>query len=346
MNKQVALVGATGLVGRELLCLLEGREFPVARLALFGSPRQPDRRLLFRSEPLPVRPLSPGCFRGIELAFFATPAAVAETWVPEARGAGSLVIDHSSAYRSDPEVPLVVPEVNGETLSNHQGLVANPNCSTILLVLVLAPLHRMASLRQVVVATYQAVSGAGQAAVLELEKQLLDRRTPRRAPRRDHGEARPAEEPIGGVFEQEIALNLIPAIGPGQPSQFTGEERKIQDESRRILNLGNLAISATCVRVPVLRVHSEAVHVGLSRPVSIERVRRELSRAPGLSVLDDPALGLYPTPRRAEGLDQVLVGRIRQDPALDPGVALFLSGDQLRKGAALNAVQIAEMAFA
>lgn len=334
MTCDVAVVGATGAVGRELLKILESRSFPVGELSLFASDRQPGRTIRFRSEDLPVRPLTRESFRGIDLAFFATSADLSRKWTPVARAGGSLVIDNSSAFRSEPEVPLVVPEVNGERLATHRGLIANPNCSTILLVLVLGPLSRLAPLSRVVVATYQAVSGAGQAGVEELENQLRARYG---------GQGQPVAPPR--VFPHKIAHNLIPAIGSTVPFGVSGEESKMQSETCRILGLERLKLSATCVRVPILRVHSEAVHIAFDRPVTAASVRQRLVEAPGLLLVDDPSKDVYPTPQGAEGRDAVLVGRIRPDPAMDDGVALFLAGDQLRKGAALNAVQIAERAI-
>ncbi|MFH0943883.1 MAG: aspartate-semialdehyde dehydrogenase [Planctomycetota bacterium] len=334
MTSKVAVVGATGAVGRELVKILESRSFPVGGLTLFASGKRPGRTLRYRSDDLPVRPLGPESFRGLDLVFFATSAGVSREWVPVARSAGGLVIDNSSAFRSDPEVPLVVPEVNGDCLATHRGLIANPNCSTILLVLVLHPLSRLAPLSRVVVATYQAVSGAGQAGVEDLENQLRAR----------YGGSRQEDAPAR-AFPHEIAHNLIPAIGPTVRSGASGEESKMQSETGRILGLKGLKMSATCVRVPVPRVHCEAVHLAFERPVTSSEVRRRLAAAPGVVILDDPSEHIYPTPQAAEGRDEVLVGRIRPDLAMDGGVALFLAGDQLRKGAALNAVQIAERAI-
>ncbi len=334
MSLAVGVAGATGAVGSELLRVLEQRRFPIAELRLFAASEEAGKRPLFRGSERPLAALAPGCFDGLDLAFFATAPAVSREWVPRARAAGALVIDNSSAFRLEPDVPLVVPEVNPSDLEGHAGLIANPNCTTALLVTALAPLCGLARPLRLLVATYQAVSGAGNAGVEELERELSAA-----------GRGREAAGGGSGPFPERIAGNVIPAIGPCDLDGWSGEETKVRAETRKILRRPDLLVSATCVRVPVVRAHCEAVHVGFDRPVASEEARERLGRAPGVAVVDDPARGLFPTPLRAETRDEVLVGRIRADETLDHGIAFFLAGDQLRKGAALNAVQIAELAL-
>jgi aspartate-semialdehyde dehydrogenase len=324
----VAIAGATGAVGEELLRVLEQRGFPVDALVPLASARSVGRTVRFRGEDVPVRALDAFDFRGTDVAFFSAGAERSRAHGPRAAAAGALVVDNSSAYRLDPAVPLVVPEVNPEALSSHRGIVSNPNCSTILLVVVLHPLRRLAPLRRVVVSTYQAVSGAGAGGLAELARQQDAERAGR--------------APTTSAFPVPIASNVIPFVQAFSDGGLTAEEWKMVKETRRILSEPALRVTATCVRVPVRRAHSEAVNVEFERPVSPDEVRRALASAPGVRVVDDPARGLFPTPRDAEGGDDVLVGRVRRDPGLETAVDLWLTGDQLRKGAATNAVQIAE----
>lgn len=326
----VAVVGATGAVGAELLRVLEERRFPLGELRAFASPGSAGRALRFRGRALAVEPLAPERLAGVDLAFFSAGAALAREWAPRAVEAGALVVDNSSAFRADPAVPLVVPEVDPRVEAGAR-LLANPNCTTTLLCLALAPLERAAGLVRVVVATYQAASGAGARALAELEEQAAD--------------ALAGREPRVLHLPRALAFNLIPQVGPFLPDGSSQEEDKVLRETRRILRLPDLRLSATCVRVPVRRAHSLAVWVELARPLSPVAARELLAAAPGLRLEDDPAAGRYPTPREAEGRDEVLVGRVRTDPGApgERGLALFLSGDQLRKGAALNAVQVAEL---
>jgi aspartate-semialdehyde dehydrogenase len=275
-----------------------------------------------------VAPLDGFDFEGIDVAFFSAGAERSRAHGPRAAGAGALVIDNSSAFRLDPDCPLVVPEVNPEAARSHKGIVSNPNCSTILLVLVLAPLLRRVPVRRVVVSTYQAVSGSGSKGLAELSRQLEEERA--------------GAPPSTDAYPVPIASNVIPFVQAFAEDGLTTEEWKMVRESRRILSAPALRLSATCVRVPVRRAHSEAVNVEFERPVDPADVRRWLAAAPGVRVVDDPARLRFPTPREAEGGDDVLVGRIRRDPGHEAAIDLFLSGDQLRKGAALNAVQIAE----
>jgi aspartate-semialdehyde dehydrogenase len=320
---RVAVVGATGLVGREMVAVLEERGFPVDELRLLASERSAGASLRAFGTEHEVRPLAEDAFRGIDLALFSAGSATARAFAPAARRAGALVIDNSSAFRMDPGCPLVVPEINGETLSGHDGIVANPNCSTILLCMALSPL-RGAGLRGVVVCSYQAVSGAGARATAELEQQ-------------EQAEARGAP-PAAKEFPCVLAHNVIPWVQRIEADGYSTEETKVRDETRRIFGSPGLAVGATCVRVPVLRAHAEAVHVGLERGVEREEAERLLAEAPGLRVWREG----FPTPREVAGTDEVHVGRIRLDRAFEPGLALWCVMDQLRKGAALNAVQIAE----
>lgn len=320
---RVAVCGVTGLVGRQLLRVLEERNFPVRELVALASRRSAGSRVRFQDAEIEVRAAEPGAFEGCDLAFFAAGAGVSRELAPAAVRAGAVVIDKSSAFRADPQVPLVVPEINGETLRDHRGLIASPNCSTTQLVMVLHPLHRAAGLRRVLVSTYQAVTGTGAEALDELERQV-------------QGAAGPA------VYPRPIAFNVLPHCDTFGEGAYTGEEWKLVHESRRILGLPDLRISATAVRVPVRVGHSESVWVEVDQVLEPDDVRRLLAAAPGVRVLDDPGAGAYPTPLDAAGNDDVWVGRIRRDPVDDHGLWLWIVSDNLRKGAATNAVQIAE----
>lgn len=327
--RRVAIVGATGAVGLEFLAVLAARDFPLRDLRLFASARSAGTRLPFRGEQVPVEPLSEAGLAGVELALFSAGGAVARQWAPRAVAAGAVVVDNSSAFRLDAEVPLVVPEVNAEALRGHRGVIANPNCSTILLALALAPLHRAAGLRRVVVSTYQAASGAGQQAMLELRSSLqaVLGGQPAPAPR---------------ALPQPLAFNVFPQVDVFMPDGYTKEEDKLLYEMRKILGLPQLLVDATCVRVPVERCHSESVAVELARPLAVAEARALLASAPGLELVDDPAAQRYPMPLVQAGRDAVAVGRLRAGRAFEHGLTFWLAGDQLRKGAALNAVQIAE----
>ena len=328
-GRSLAIVGATGAVGQDLLHVLAARQFPLRRLRLLASPRSAGQRLSFGGESLVVEALGPDSFRGVDVALFSAGGTVSREWAPRAVQQGAIVVDNSSAFRMDPNVPLVVPEVNPEALRGHQGLVANPNCSTILLVLCLWPLHRAAGLRAVVVSTYQAASGAGQQAMLEL---------------RDSSAAALRGEPFAPrALPQPIAFNVFPQVDVFQPDGYTKEEDKLQFETRKILGLPALPVDATCVRVPVERCHSESVAVQFERPLSVAAAQELLAAAPGVELCDDPASKRYPMPIHMAGRDPVAVGRLRLGRVFAPGLTFWLAGDQLRKGAALNAVQIAEL---
>lgn len=329
----VAVVGATGVVGTEAIGLLEERDFPLASLRLVASGRSAGDQISFRGSSITVEALGSFDFHGIDLVLSAPGASVSLEYVPRAVAAGCLVIDKSSAFRMDPAVPLVVPEVNRADLARAAGIIASPNCTSIPLSMVLAPLHREFGLRRVVVSTYQAVSGAGQKAADEFIGQavaILNRRP------------MPLKE-----FPHQIAFNVLPHVETFVEADggYSTEETKVRDETRKILGLPELRVTATCVRVPVVNGHSESVNIEFERPVTPARAREILAAAPGIQVMDAPAEDLYPMPVEASGGDSVLVGRIRADDTVESGLNLWLSCDNLRKGAALNAVQIAEVYF-
>jgi aspartate-semialdehyde dehydrogenase len=320
----VAVVGATGAVGLEMIAVLEQRKFPVGELRLLASPRSAGRGLKAFGREHEVRPAEAEALRGVDVALFSAGSETAKRLGPIARDMGALVIDNSSAFRMDPLCPLVVPELNGDALKGHRGIIANPNCSAILLCMAVAPLHGAAGLVRVVACTYQAVSGAGARAMDELRRQE---------------EAERAGLPLEHkVFPAVIAHNVIPWVTGMLPDGYTVEETKLRDETRRILGLPGLPLTATCVRVPVLRAHSQAMHVELGSALAPDEALSLYGKAPGVRAVRD---GL-PTPREVAGSDDVVVGRVRLDRAFSPGLALWCVMDQLRKGAALNAVQIAE----
>ncbi len=329
---RVAVTGATGLVGRTMTTVLEERRFPVSKLRLLASDRSVGSTFRFGGEEIQVQPLEQMEWSEVDLALFAVKAGIASRIAPRAAEAGCVVVDNSTAYRMDPEVPLVVPEVNPGRVRDHQGIIANPNCSTIQLVVVLAPLNRVARIERVVLSTYQSVSGAGQAAVdalLDETRMLLDRS--------------PQASTSRTPFPHPIAGNLIPQIDRFDPGGDTLEELKVIRETRKIMGLPDLKITATAVRVPVLYAHSESVNITFERAVSPDECHDILSNAPGIVVLDDPENAVYPMPLTAAGKDEVFVGRIRRDPSSETGLNLWIVADNLRKGAATNAVQIAEL---
>jgi aspartate-semialdehyde dehydrogenase len=327
--RHVAIVGATGAVGREFLDVLAARRFPLRSLRLLASPRSAGQCLPFGGEMLPVEALGPDSFRGVDVALFSAGGSVSREHAARAVAAGAVVVDNSSAFRLDDGVPLVVPEVNAAALSGHRGLIANPNCSTILAALALWPLHRAAGLRAVIAATYPAASGAGQQAMEEL-------RTSTAAVLR--GELAPAPR----ALPRSLAFNVFPQVDVFQPDGYTREEDKLLYELRKILGLPQLQVDATCVRVPVERCHSEALVVDLERPLAVDEAAAVLAAAPGLEFVPAMAEPPYPMPRERSGRDAVAVGRLRRGRVFAHGLTFWLVGDQLRKGAALNAVQIAE----
>lgn len=327
--RHVAIVGATGAVGREFLDVLAVRRFPLRSLRLLASPRSAGQRLPFGGEMLPVEVLGPDAFRGVDVALFSAGGSVSKEHAARAVAAGAIVVDNSSAFRLDDGVPLVVPEVNAGALAGHRGLIANPNCSTILAALALWPLHRAAGLRAVIAATYQAASGAGQQAMAELRSSTAAvlRGEPAPAPR---------------ALPRSLAFNVFPQVDVFQPDGYTREEDKLLHELRKILGLPQLRVDATCVRVPVERCHSEALVVDLERPLAVDAAAAVLATAPGLELVPAMAEPPYPMPRERSGRDAVAVGRLRRGRVFEHGLTFWLVGDQLRKGAALNAVQIAE----
>ncbi len=325
----IAIVGATGAVGAELLDVLKRREFPVGQLKLLASARSVGQHLHFRGANIPVEELKEDSFAGIDLAFFSAGGDLSQRFVPAAVAAGAVVIDNSSVFRMDPTVPLVIPEINGADVRGHRGIIANPNCTTAVALMALYPLHQAFGLERVFASSYQAVSGSGARAIAELKRQVTEEIEQR--------------APTVEVYPHPIAFNVLPHVDKFLEDGYTKEEMKMQAEGRRIMHLPEFRASVTCVRVPVYRAHSVALSAGFSRPVDLEKARAALANAPGLDVLDDPAGNIYPTPLAAAGKDHCQVGRLRLDCALENGLALWVSGDQLLKGAALNAVQIAEL---
>ena len=329
MSQHVAIAGATGAVGTEFLKLLEARDFPMKSLRLLASSRSAGSKLKFRGENLEVEELTPKSFKGIDIAFFSAGGSRSKEFAPHAVDSGAVVIDNSSAFRMDEKVPLVVPEINPKQAFEHQGLIANPNCSTIQMVVALNPLHRAANIQRVVVSTYQAVSGAGASAMEELKQQLR---------------AWANDEPMKQeVFPTQIAFNLFPHIDVFQDNGYTKEEMKMVHETRKIMNAPNMQISATCVRVPVLRAHSEAVWVETEKPLSESEARELFEKEPGIVVQDERESGGYPTPWHITETQETYVGRIRKDISHPNGLTFWVVADQLYKGAALNAIQIAEV---
>ncbi|HSH22832.1 MAG TPA: aspartate-semialdehyde dehydrogenase [Acidimicrobiales bacterium] len=340
MSLNVGIVGATGLVGGVMRQILADRRFPVARLRLFASARSAGRRLPWANGEIEVEDAATADLAGLDLALFSAGATASRNLAARFVEAGATVVDNSSAWRMDPDVPLVVAEVNpGDLTRLPRGIVANPNCTTMVAMPVLKPLHDEAGLRRLVVSTYQAVSGAGLAGIAELEDQLRKGADTSAALAFD-GEVVPA--PMPAVFPAPLAFNVVPLAGDllDDGSDETVEERKLRDESRKILGLPDLEVSGTCVRVPVYTGHSLAINAEFERLLSPERARELLTSAPGVELAD------LPTPLRSAGTDPTLVGRLRRDPGAEHGLALFVSGDNLRKGAALNAVQIAELLLA
>lgn len=325
----VAVVGATGAVGEEMLRILEERSFSVGNLRVIASERSEGRVLRFCGENLKVERLSSASFRGVEIALFSAGAQISREFSPQAVKEGSVVVDNSSAFRMESGVPLVVPEVNPDALENHQGIIANPNCSTIQLVVAINPLHQITRIKRLIISTYQAVSGTGREAMEELKDQIQ--------------QWLKGEEIKKEVYPHQIAFNLIPHIGQFLPNGYTEEELKLANETKKIMEDDRMAVTATCVRVPVFIGHSEAVTVEMEKELSVPQVKRILSRAPGVILQDNIDDHLYPLPLEAAEKDEVFVGRIRKDKSIKNGINLWIVADNLRKGAALNAIQIAEL---
>ena len=325
---EVAIVGATGLVGEEFIKVLVQRNFPVSSIHLFASDRSAGKRLVVNDQQIEVKETVPESFQGIDIALFSAGAEISRHFSPMAAQSGAVVIDNSSAFRMMPTVPLVVPEVNPEDIKWHKGIIANPNCSTIQMVVALYPLHKVNPIKRIIVDTYQAVSGTGAAAVEELTvqtKQVLDGQTT-----------------IPHVYPHQIAFNVLPEIDVFLDDGYSKEEWKMAEETKKIMHTEDIAISATCVRVPVFTGHSEAIHVEFSHPMLPDEAERILAQAPGVKMLDDTAISLYPHPWSVAGSDEVFVGRIRRDTSHPNGLVMWVVADNLRKGGALNTVQIAE----
>jgi len=325
---KIGIVGATGLVGQEFIKVLVQRDFPMNSVHLLASDRSAGRKLMVNQREIEVRETTPESFEGIDIALFSAGSEISRHFSPIAAQSGAVVVDNSAAFRMEPSVPLVVPEVNPEDIKWHKGIIANPNCSTIQMVVVLYPLHKVNPIRRIVASTYQSVSGTGSAAVEELTvqtKQVLEGQTI-----------------IPHVYPHQIAFNVLPEIDVFLDDGYTKEEWKLVEETKKIMHADDIAISATCVRVPVFTSHSEAVHVEFSSPMLPDEAERILVQAPGVKILDDTAISLYPHPWSAAGTDEVFVGRIRRDTSHPNGLVMWVVADNLRKGAALNAVQIAE----
>lgn len=328
-SHRIAILGATGEVGREMLKILEERNYPVASLHLLASARSVGKTLRFRGEDIPVEEATPDAFRTTDVVLGAASADVAKAMAPHITAAGAVFVDNSSAFRMQEDVPLIVPEINPEDAMRHSGILSNPNCSTIITLMAVKGIHKLSPIRRMVAATYQAVSGAGAAGPVELADQMRAIVT--------------GEPVVCHTFPYQIAENLIPQIGSFLPDGYTTEEMKMQNEGRKILHQPDLLVSCTCVRVPVVRSHSIAVSVYAARPLTPEEVRDAVAREPGCRLVDDPAGKRYPMPKDTSDGDEVFVGRIRPDLAFPGGVSLFCCGDQVRKGAATNAVQIAQL---
>jgi len=329
MNEyNIAIVGATGLVGQEFIKVLSQRNFPMKSIRLLASDRSAGRKLMVNKQEIEVRETAPDSFEGIDIALFSAGAEISRHFSPLAAQSGAVVVDNSAAWRMEPDVPLVVPEINPDDIEWHKGIIANPNCSTIQMVMVLYPLHKVNPIKRIVASTYQSASGTGAAAMEELNvqsKQVLEGQTT-----------------IPHVYPHQIAFNVLPEIDVFFDDGYTREEWKMEQETRKIMHASEIAISATCVRVPVFIGHSEAVWVEFSSPMMPDDAERILTGAPGVKILDDTAISLYPHPWMAAGTDDVYVGRIRRDTSHPNGLVMWIVADNVRKGAALNAVQIAE----
>ncbi|OGW14681.1 MAG: aspartate-semialdehyde dehydrogenase [Nitrospinae bacterium RIFCSPLOWO2_12_FULL_45_22] len=327
---KVAVAGATGAVGNAMLSILEERNFPVGQLVPLASERSEGRKLVFKGQEVTVRKLSEDSFQGIDLALFSAGASRSEVFAPVAVSAGAVVVDNSSAFRMKPEVPLVVPEVNPQAIKRHQGLIANPNCSTIQMVVALKPLHDAARIKRVVVSTYQSVSGAGLRAIEELRLQT-------------HALLNGQTEVAKSVFPHQIAFNCLPHIDAFLENGYTKEEMKMILETKKIMEDESIAVSATTVRVPVFYAHSESVNIETERKLGAAEAKEILAKAPGIILVDDPINKHYPLAIHCAGKDPVFIGRVREDPSIENGLNLWIVADNLRKGAALNAIQIAEL---
>ncbi len=325
----VAILGATGAVGREMLKVLAERRFPVDRIKALASSRSAGMKLPFAGGEVVVEEASENSFEGMDIVLGAASNALAKQFAPAITRAGAVFVDNSSAFRMVDEVPLVVPEINPEDVKRHKGIIANPNCSTIITLTAVAALNRLSPIESMVASTYQAVSGAGANGLKELEQQVADYAA--------------GEKPVADVFPYQIAFNLIPQIGSDTGNGYTTEEMKMQNEGRKIMHLPDLKVTCTCVRVPVLRSHSISVTLRTERKISVPEAREAIACAPGCRLVDDLGNKIYPMPLDTSDQDTVFVGRIREDLTCDNGLSLWCCGDQIRKGAATNAIQIAEL---
>ena len=328
--KHIAIVGATGAVGEEMLACLDQRNFPISELTLLASARSAGKKITFQGKEIIIKELTHEAFEGVEIALFAAGGGISETFAPSAAKAGAIVIDNSSAFRMDDEVPLIVPEINPEAAKDAvKGIIANPNCTTIISLMALYPLHKKYGLKSIIASSYQAVSGSGAAGIAELKQQCEALAN--------------GGEVVSGVYPTQIAFNVIPQVDAFQPDNYTKEELKMLNEARKILKLPELKVTCTCVRVPVYRSHSVSITAGFETTPNVEDARAVYADYPGVDAKDDPSQNIFPTPLDTTLKDNCLVGRIREDKVLDDALALWVVGDQVRKGAALNAVQIAEI---
>lgn len=328
-NLTVAVVGATGAVGTEMISILEERNFPLTQLRLLASAKSAGQTLLFKGEPVVVEELTEDSFKGVDIALFSAGGSVSQKFCPIAAKAGAVCVDNTSAFRMDPETPLVVPEVNPEDVAKHKGIIANPNCSTIQMVVALKPIHDALKIKRIIVSTYQAVAGAGAKGIVELKEQIscLGK----------------GERVECKVFAHQIAYNVIPHIDVFLENGYSKEEMKMIQETKKIMHDENIAVTATTVRVPVMRAHSESINIETEKFIPVEELQALLAKSPGIKLVDDLASLSYPLALDAAGKDETLVGRIRRDETVPCGYNLWVVSDNLRKGAALNAVQIAEL---
>jgi len=330
MGCNLAIAGVTGAVGQEFLKILEQRDFPFDSLKMLASSRSAGKKIEFKNKEYTIQELTKNSFDGIDIALFSAGGARSKEFGPIAAKAGAVVVDNSSAFRMDPNVPLVIPEINPETIKKNKGIIANPNCSTIIAIVPVWPLHKANPIKRMVVSTYQAASGAGYAAMVELQEQsreILD-----------------GKKPTCSVFPYQIAFNVFSHNSAMCPNGYNEEEMKMVNETRKIFDCASIAITCTCIRIPVMRAHCESINLEFTDPITADQVRDLLSTAPGVSVLDDRKNNRFPMPLDASDKDDIFVGRIRQDESIPDkrGINIWVAGDQLRKGAALNAVQIAE----
>ena len=328
-NPHVVIVGASGAVGAEMIKTLERRSFPIGKLTLLASKRSAGKTLKYRGSEIAIQELTESAFENVDIALFSAGGGISKQFAPFAVKAGAVVVDNSSAFRIDPNVPLVVPEINPEDAKSHQGIIANPNCTTAITLMALHPLHKAFGVTRVFASSYQAVSGTGAQAISELENQVK--------------QIASNQEVTKEVYPHQIAFNVLPHVDDFLESGYTREEMKLENEGRKIMHHDDFKASVTCVRVPVYRAHSIAISAEFTKAVTVDAARRVLSEAPGLDVVDDTENNVYPLPLIASGKDHCEVGRLRLDCALDNGLCFWVAGDQLLKGAALNAVQIAEL---